>query len=393
MKNNILLTWILPVFLVSFSIQEANATKHIVNTQNFIFNPANLTGVFVGDTIRWVWVNGVHTTTSTTIPPGAASWNSPISNSVTFFEYRVTIAGTYNYRCTPHVGIGMIGSFSAANPPSLAVTPSNQNVGPEAGNTSFTVTTTTNWTAVSNQPWCTVTPSGSGNGTIIAVYGQNNQPFSRVSDITVSAAGATPVVVTVTQAQSVNKTLNLTLFLEGLFNGTGMNQAQNASGNQFTGNTADQVFIELRNTTPPYTLASGPYTANASNTGVASLNIPGLSDNNYYIVVKHRNSIETWSGNPVSFSNPLIAYDFTSSASQAYGGNMKPLSGKYVFYGGDVNQDGQVDSGDMTPVDNDASNFTSGYIASDANGDGTIDTADITILDNNSAEFVGAVTP
>mgnify|MGYP001190437485 FL=1 len=393
MKNNILFTGILFVFLVSFSNQETYATKHIVNTQNFIFNPVNLTGVFVGDTIRWVWINGVHTTTSTTIPLTAAPWNSPISSSVTFFEYRVTISGTYNYRCTPHVGIGMIGSFTAANPTSLSVTPTNQNVGPEAGNTSFAATTPANWTAVSNQPWCTVTPSGTGNGTINAAYSQNNQPFSRVANITVSAPGATPVQVTVTQAQSVNKTLNLTLFLEGLFNGTDMNQAQNASGNHYPGNTADQVFIELHNATPPYTLASGPFPANSSNTGATSLSIPGLSDNSYYIVVKHRNSIETWSGNPVSFNNPLISYDFTTAASQAFGGNLKPLSGKFVIYGGDVNQDGQVDSGDMTPVDNDASNFTTGYIASDANGDGTIDTADITILDNNSVEFVGAVTP
>ncbi|KAF0198950.1 MAG: BNR/Asp-box repeat-containing protein [Bacteroidetes bacterium] len=393
MKNNIFLKCILFTLLVSFSSQEAIATKHIVNTQNFIFNPANLTGVFVGDTIRWVWINGIHTTTSTTIPLGAATWNSPISSSVTFFEYRVTVSGTYNYRCTPHVGIGMIGSFTAANPPSLSVTPSNQNVGPEAGNTSFAVTTTANWTAVSNQPWCTVTSSGSGNGTITAVFDQNNQPFFRFANITVSAPGASPVLVTVTQAQSTNKTLNLTLFLEGLFNGTGMNHAQNASGNQFAGNTADQVTVELRNATPPYSLAGGPFLANAGNTGATSLIFTGLPDNNYYIVVKHRNSIETWSNSPVLFISPLINYDFTSSASQAFGGNLKPVSGKYVIFGGDVNQDGQVDSGDMTPVDNDAGNFTSGYIASDANGDGTIDTADVTILDNNSAEFVGAVTP
>lgn len=94
----------------------ANATKWIVTVQSFNFSPPSLPDVVVGDTVRWNWINGSHTTTSTTIPGGATSWDHPLNSSSTFFEYPVTIAGTYNYKCTPHETMGMVASFTATAP-------------------------------------------------------------------------------------------------------------------------------------------------------------------------------------------------------------------------------------------------------------------------------------
>jgi hypothetical protein len=113
----------------------------------------------------------------------------------------------------------------------------------------------------------------------------------------------------------------------------------------------------------------------------------------YFIVIKHRNSLETWSSSPVSFSSNSMSYNFTTEASQAFGDNLKQMSGVFVIYGGDVNQDGVVDSADMTPVDNDAAVYLAGYLPADVNGDGIIDTADITIIDNNSASYTGVIAP
>ncbi|PKP15868.1 MAG: hypothetical protein CVU06_15750, partial [Bacteroidetes bacterium HGW-Bacteroidetes-22] len=175
-------------------------TKHIVNVQNFSFSPASITNVQVGDTIRWVWVSGTHTTTSSSIPAGASTWDSPITSSVTSYEYRVMNAGVYNYVCTPHAAGGMVGSFTAAAGPSLNVTPSNQNVAATGGNTTFVVTSNSNWTASSNQTWCTVTPSGNGNGSITATYIANPMTTVRIATITVTVAGLSPMIVTVTQA-------------------------------------------------------------------------------------------------------------------------------------------------------------------------------------------------
>ena len=69
------------------------------------------------------------------------------------------------------------------------------------------------------------------------------------------------------------------------------------------------------------------------------------------------------------------------------------ISGKYVIYTGDVNQDGIVDSGDMVPVDNDATAFAMGYLSSDINGDGLIDSGDMILLDNNNIYFVIKIVP
>ena len=86
-------------------------------------------------------------------------------------------------------------------PPTLSVTPANSNVpATPAGTTNFTVTSNTSWTVVSDQSWCTVTPSGTGNGTIAAAYAVNSTITARVANITVTVANLTPVTVTVTQA-------------------------------------------------------------------------------------------------------------------------------------------------------------------------------------------------
>ena len=176
------------------------AVTHTVQVGNYYFNPSSL-NVEVGDIVKWVWVQGSHTTTSSSIPGGATSWDAPINSGNQTYSYTVTVAGVYNYVCTPHAGMGQTGTFTAtAPPPALTVTPSNQNVSASAGSTSFTVTSNTTWNASSNQSWCTVNGSGTGNGTITANYTVNSSTTSRVATITVSGTGVSDQVVTVTQA-------------------------------------------------------------------------------------------------------------------------------------------------------------------------------------------------
>lgn len=192
---------------------------------------------------------------------------------------------------------------------------------------------------------------------------------------------------------SLDRNLNLSVFLEGLFNGTTMNKAQNESGDQFPGLVADQITVELHSSASPFALVAGPYTANLNTDGTTSITVPASFSSSYYVVVKHRNTLETWSAVPISFSGTSVSHNFTTGAGQAFGSNMKLVSGKYVFFGGDVNQDGIIDSGDMIPIDNGASTFTVGYTPSDANGDGLIDSGDMINVDNNSSFFITVVTP
>jgi PKD repeat protein len=192
---------------------------------------------------------------------------------------------------------------------------------------------------------------------------------------------------------NVNKNLSLTLFLEGLFNGNAMNKAQNSMGNQFPGTVADQITVELHNSTAPYALAAGPYTEDLNSDGSVSITVPASLSSSYYVVVKHRNSIETWSGTPLSFSGPAISHNFTTSPGQAYGSNMKLVSGKYVIYAGDVNQDGILNSIDIMNLGSDASDFVNGYVVTDVNGDGIVDSGDMTILDNNASLYIARIAP
>lgn len=193
--------------------------------------------------------------------------------------------------------------------------------------------------------------------------------------------------------QSTDKNLSLTLFLQGLFNGAIMTKAKDATGDKFPGTVADQITVELHNSTSPFALAGGPYTVNVNTNGTASLTVPGLLNSSYYIVIKHRNSIETWNASPVSFGGASVSYNFTSAASQAYGNNMKLVSGKYVLYAGDVNQNGAINSSDIVLVDGVSAVFTTGYLPTDVNGDGVVDANDLILTDNNAALFIAKITP
>ncbi len=118
MKKALLL--LLAITLISLC---SNATIHVVSVANFQFSPANVPDVIVGDTMRWVWVSGTHTTTDdngvhgtspTSTPAGAPTWNDSINVRKTSFDYTVTVPGVYNYLCNPHAA-NMKASFTASN--------------------------------------------------------------------------------------------------------------------------------------------------------------------------------------------------------------------------------------------------------------------------------------
>jgi len=189
------------VTFISFS---SFAVTHTVLVGNFYFNPSTISNVQIGDIIHWQWVEGSHTTTSTTIPAGAAPWDSPMNSGSQVFDYTVTVAGVYNYKCTPHASI-QFGSFTVSGAaPTLNVTPGNQNVSSGAGNTSFSITSNSAWNASSNKTWCTVSPSsGNGNGTLAVTFEENTSTSVRIATITVSVSGLSPEMVTVTQSGAV----------------------------------------------------------------------------------------------------------------------------------------------------------------------------------------------
>ncbi|MEZ4821149.1 MAG: hypothetical protein R2942_01590 [Ignavibacteria bacterium] len=105
----------------------------------------------------------------------------------------------------------------------------------------------------------------------------------------------------------------------------------------------DTVRIYLRNSSSPYAIVDSAK-AYISSSGTGTFSFQNASNSvNYYINLKHRNSIETWSKNPEMFSAGTLTYDFSNAATKAFGNNqtqidLSPL--KFGIYSGDQNQDG-----------------------------------------------------
>lgn len=114
----------------------------------------------------------------------------------------------------------------------------------------------------------------------------------------------------------------------------------------------------------------------------------------YRLHVTQYNHIETFSALAnVTFTGGAASYDFTSSPSQAFGGNMTagPPS---AFFGGDVNQDSTIDLSDIVLIFNDAGLFVSGpRIRTDVNSDQFVDLSDLVLAFNNSSNFVSVISP
>jgi hypothetical protein len=233
-------------------------------------------------------------------------------------------------------------------------------------NSSWTSNTTVYGTAVTNRNKHQHSDLTSGDG---------------CSEITTPGSTYTtlPNICFVINPVQQNLSLNLKAYLEGFWN----------SSTQ----VSDTAKVYLANSTSPYALIDSQKVV-ISAAGTANLTFTNASEGSYYIVIKHRNHLETWSALPQTFSlNSESSYDFTTTQSQAFGNNLIYSNGAWCIYGGDINHDGFVDGADMAILDNDLYNYISGYVAADVNGDQFVDGADMAILDNNLYNYIGVVKP
>lgn len=186
------------------------------------------------------------------------------------------------------------------------------------------------------------------------------------------------------QGITTSNTLNLTAYTEGFYN---------AGSNLMI---PDTIRVVLRNSSAPYAIVDSAK-AVLSATGTAALTFSTAASNTpYYIQFVHRNSIETWSAAPQSFTGGIMNFNFASSFIQAFGNNLIQIDNspiRFGIFGGDTNQDGTVDATDVSAIDNDAANFAGGYILTDLTGDEFVDATDFAIADNNAANFVSVARP
>ncbi len=175
--------------------------------------------------------------------------------------------------------------------------------------------------------------------------------------------------------------LQLRILVEGLYN-EGFNTSKE-----------DTVSVYLKDQNPPYgtiDIAKGYFDTN----GDCLLRFyEAMNNTGYYLAIKHRNALETWSKTPQSFSSSAMNYDFTTDSSQAYGNNMIRSGQKFCLYSGDVDDDQIIDLSDLGDIFNSAFYFTPGYTKEDLNGDDFVDMSDVILSFNNSVRFIEAILP
>ncbi len=156
---------------------------------------------------------------------------------------------------------------------------------------------------------------------------------------------------------------------------------------------SDTVTVELHNAASPYSLIDKTKIfLNSSGNGSGKFyNISNATP--YYLVVKHRSGLETWSNQPQSFSTNQLSYDFTSAQNKAYGNNLKLIGSKWCIYNGDVNQDGFINSQDLNMIFYDNVSGTTGYKTTDLNGDMFTEVGDLNIVFINNVLKIEKKSP
>ena len=207
----------------------------------------------------------------------------------------------------------------------------------------------------------------------------NNAVGQLVANALHYATDHLPVIAAFTFDSPFIELTQFTALIEGFYNGTTM--------------VPDTITVELNASLPPYSIVDQTkIILNSSGQGTGKF-YSAVTNTPYYLVIKHRNTIETWSALPQTFTNSELSYDFTSASTKAYGNNLKLVGSKWCLYGGDVNQDGIVNSQDLNSVFTDNINGIAGYKLTDLNGDLYTEIRDLSIVFINNIFGVSRFRP
>ena len=159
---------------------------------------------------------------------------------------------------------------------------------------------------------------------------------------------------------------------------------------------ADTIRFQLRQASSPFAIVDSAKSVISGSHIMYDILFNNAINGNYYLVVKHRNSIETWSNTGISYTRGISFYKNFLIPGASYGDNMVqviPTQSWRGIYSGDVNQNGVIDLTDVLQTYNDANSFVSGYVVTDINGDNLADLNDVLIAYNNSVGFVAVIRP
>ncbi len=239
-----------------------------------------------------------------------------------------------------------------------------------------------NYGGNSNERFDDITLDMNGN-----LYCSGNHTFSSQFDtISISSTGSVNSFLLKIPFGRDQGTVLLSMIMEGFYDATIKELASN-----------DTAELLLRSAVAPYEIVETSSSVINKTDFTASFRFLKAASGNYYISVRHRNSVETWSSQQVQFAmGGTSQFSFIHAKSAAYGSNMVQVDNnpqRFAVYSGDVNQDGVVDAFDASETDNDAFMGLSGYYPTDVNGDNFVDGSDALIVDNNVMNFIQVISP
>jgi pectate lyase len=257
-----------------------------------------------------------------------------------------------------------------------------------------------------NLPFPKTTSSTTFSNTIITVFLYAGIHSIKLESIAASAtadidwleiSGNRPIVA---NCSSKNATIQVNCFLQGAYITNGiMKSTLYDLGISNNTNASDTISIQLwKPTNLSDSIPEHSTNVVLLKTGVAYASFPFyIVGNSYYLVIKNRNHMETWSAAPLTFTD-TTKYDFSTAATKAFSDGFNPpmkrmADGKFAFYTGDINQDGGIDILDLQIEENDVTNFLFGYNISDCTGDGASDIYDIQNIENNSTYLIFRARP
>jgi hypothetical protein len=212
-----------------------------------------------------------------------------------------------------------------------------------------------------------------------------------------------------------SQSLNIKLFLQGNYTGSGMSTNLNSQGvlplNQpfnipplnYNGGEAVQaipgtsivewVMVELRDAATAQTATNNTIILQKaafilSNgqvvdlDGSSNIQFNQTVNQQLYIVIRHRNHLGIMSAFPLTINSNIYQYDFTTGSEQSYGGSNSQIQlspGVWGMIGGDGNLDGVIDNVDKTFTWTNTSG-EAGYYAGDFNLNGNVNNQDKNLI-------------